>query len=778
MNMAESPENLYFYDCSGSTGGQRSYWNLVRTVASKAPSGSKHFLWDTFCRPSSKIAVLNRAQSCKGGGGTSPACFVPYVTPDSNVTIITDGQISQDSVKQADSLLGDMALKDVKVLFQKTSFYYEMNTSVALPFIRNCNKFGLVLDGDEVVNGSSKGKVELDKYFGEPQKFIAEAKEIRSKIVAKVLGSSDRALRDKLLHLQKNLLSVLSKQQSDGLDFSSLRKALDENRIEDAYEKTKEITRGADTSQATEIESLIRDLTKICEGTSNFSFAQFGNRVTRAAAVTEASLADAEEEVEQVQVGEKTFECPISLDEDSPVLLIANGTPVFDDIDKGLLNTVMSFPLITLQIPELIEKIKSRIDKTIGLEAAHRMFEQAPFRSPLTRREISSAISFGIDESHVRSNNFGLADLFFGNKLVGSNIMWYAVVYFVCRRIPYLAEDEVFLRTFEKAIVQRMRAAKTYMTLSGLPIDPMIKAPYDISVWYSVSSPLLINYGPTEDARNRLRSFGKSGKYVVKLLDMTGLPYEKNKIFRLMGLYNAFSWMMRQSKESLAHRANFERMMTAQYQNSQTLSDGTVVLLDGPATDRSRPSLPSFKAFDEASEPALGELLALLKLVDPSKPNTSIPISFDIQPIEVPAATTYYSYPENSAQKSPTRICPRTLRPYTTDPKTQKHWSYCARRTYGSRYISNYNYFAKYLMQYEKYPSEEEFIKFIASRQRNKGISTLPAENVAFVRDMMRKYQVLIEEQSLTPKEFSSKIHRSMSRVTRADLDGGTPNLF
>jgi hypothetical protein len=77
--------------------------------------------------------------------------------------------------------------------------------------------------------------------------------------------------------------------------------------------------------------------------------------------------------------------------------------------------------------------------------------------------------------------------------------------------------------------------------------------------------------------------------------------------------------MMKSEKDN----APWRDLIRAQYQNSLTLSDGNIVLLDGPASlAEAIPPLPDFSvSIGDASSytPTLGEVVALAHLADRSK---------------------------------------------------------------------------------------------------------------------------------------------------------------
>uniref|UniRef100_A0A915EGD7 Uncharacterized protein n=1 Tax=Ditylenchus dipsaci TaxID=166011 RepID=A0A915EGD7_9BILA len=64
-------------------------------------------------------------------------------------------------------------------------------------------------------------------------------------------------------------------------------------------------------------------------------------------------------------------------------------------------------------------------------------------------------------------------------------------------------------------------------------------------------------------------------------------------------------------------------LLRSQYQHSLVLEDGSIVLLDGPASV-SVPQLPEFRVCGDMEKLPLGMLFGLAELVDRNKSNNSV----------------------------------------------------------------------------------------------------------------------------------------------------------
>lgn len=101
---------------------------------------------------------------------------------------------------------------------------------------------------------------------------------------------------------------------------------------------------------------------------------------------------------------------------------------------------------------------------------------------------------------------------------------------------------------------------QTNVTLSGLPIEPFMKSPVDIAIWYCVVSPHLQKWTSSESAANRLRSMGASSKWLLELLDLLGMAYDREWTVHRLSLYKAFAGMMRANKEP-ANKGKWRRIL-------------------------------------------------------------------------------------------------------------------------------------------------------------------------------------------------------------------------
>jgi hypothetical protein len=758
-----------FIDISGSTTDKRGYWAVVAHVVlnNAALKNASLYVFDNTARSISREVLSGLVRSLGEGDRDTRISTIPaYLCEDDAFVIITDGEVDALEVARTDKLLQDMAFRSVDVIFSSTGG--EMNLSVAAPFTRNTPDCRIIVNGVETANGNTAQAIDLKPFFNEPAKFLAAFDTLRTTIALQHTGSRNTVFRNALLDLQENLLAHIA-AGSGPAAFDPLRASLVAQAYDTSSDQLKAIINAVDTTLGPQVADAINKFLRIVDG-KDFSFANLvPTRLARAGQVDDSAV----EELVQEDLGSLTFECPISLDDQVPLCLVARGPPVLEGLEKNQLEELFTNPLTLLLKSDLVAKLVARIDHLVGLEAAKELFARGNVVSPFTRREIGSALTFGTGKDHVRATNVALADLFFGNsKLVGQSELWLAVVYFAITRkqpLPYLTENSVFLKAFETHLVHRMRNAQSTLTLSGLPIAPLLKAPMDIAVWYCVASPFLTE--AQGEPTNRLRDFNATGPYLLALVELLGYPYKKEETRKWMNRYHAFAWLMGQAKEP---QAQWREKLRAQSQNALTLGDGAIVLLDGPATDTSRPRLPDFGI-------SLSELLGLAQLVDITKKTNAIFIPRLPTFVTSPPYAWNYSYPEHGpADVFMPDVSPRTYRPNVIDRESRKHWSECSAARYGplKKQISLFNYFIRFVQDRNRYPtSQDEFIFFLAQRQAGRldgPMDTLPSNIRAFVRQLFDIYERVLGSgfSNVTPGTFSSVTETSMPENVRKELDG------
>jgi hypothetical protein len=736
-----TPPLKVFIDVSGSTGNQPTYWlrvaeHVLRLM--KEPNAS-FFAFDDGILYVTPTYLLERAVYRQGGGGTLTRLIAGKVSPGDRVVIVCDGRVDPMEVLSCDALLKNMPLSNVMVYFYNTGG--EINLSVSTPFTRNAKEFAVHVEDNVVFNGDSSVPIDLKRFYDKPDVFLQEYEALRKQVLAKTLGRVNSALRIDLLNLQANLIAAVAREAATGNTgkYDALRTAIREDYPRAMALIQELVSPAAEMSTGARISECIQDMIRLCDST-DFSFANLKtpSRMLRATSVAPADVGQLPEETFT-----STFECPITLDEALPLLLVTRGTPILQGVEKSKLEDILTNPLLVLRDPLLCEALAERLDHMVGLSACKELFTRGNVISPLTRKPIVAAFSTGTGKEHIKSNNAVLAELLFpGRKLVGLADLWMAVIYFTIRHhLPRLVD---FLAPLGAHLCTRFRTHSTYITLSGLPLEPLVKAPTDIAIWYCVVSPFVTAADKTPT--NRLRDFGVTGIYLLDLVDLLGYRYQREETLRWMSHYRAFGWMMNQAK---TEGQEWFKILRAQYQNSTRLADGTLILLDGPATETTPPPLLSFAVVSGGPTPSLEDLMRLVLLVDVKAKTNAVYIPLLLAETKMPEYKRHYTYKDHDAPDVyMPPVDPATFRPYVNDRKTNEHWSAIAERLFGQRYLSLFNYFVDFVIAYQRYPKdEEEFILYLARKEQARLVNpsdTLPQHIRAYVHELFLRYEEVL----------------------------------
>jgi hypothetical protein len=753
-------------DYSGSTGNNAKYWDKVIEIVKKYPDAN-FITWDTSASMQSVKAVLANAEARSGHGGTNPSSFANIIPENVRLTIITDGRVTDSDVTQCDKIIKDKKFKQVDIYLIYTGG--EINLSVSTPFTRN-TVYNIYIYGNnnecETITGNSAVQIDLDKYRSHPELFLQESETLYKQIVMQNLGRANVALRNKLLDLQKNLLQTIASQNYDKNSFDIIREAIVDGVQSKAIQLIMQQINPDDNSLGKQVETMIQNCVSKCDS-KDYSFSSLvPNRLNRAQVTTQVLT----EELPNIETIDGKFEDMISFEIESPVCPIVTGKPVLADLDKNYLDFLINTPFALMNNPELVKAIQDRLDPVIGMVTLKKMSESNLGKyivSPFTRRDITAALCFGDEKLHDKSNKFALANLLFGDKLVGNYNLWLATVYLIVKKVEFLNNPD-FIEVFENYLTKKLTHSNMNLTLSGLPIAPMVKAPIDICLWYCVNSPEFVKLLHLDEASNRLRSLGKAVYPVMQLLDLLKYPYNKDYITHRVKVYSVFDFMMNQEKANTKWRTKLRSM----YQNSLTLSDGEIILLDGPAVDPV--SIPEYNSLD------LNELIGLAKLVDRSKTNGVIFIP-DTFSNSIPTPVNNYGYPDTLKESDfygDTVICPKTYRPFMISPLNRKEWKVSAEQKYGPvvKQLSAFNYFIRYVTEFKVYPTNDQFIKFLSDKEAHKESGrrdTLPRYLVMSVKDVFDSYEkVLGTNFSLvTPEKFIEVTTLSMPAITRGDIE-------
>jgi len=765
--------------------GSAHYWNGVGRIADRGILNSdktKHLLWDSCFVPLNLDKLLDNCKKRTGNGGTNPGQVANYIAQNYKgeeiiLHLFTDGQVDQGSVTRCDDTLtkNKIAFKKVYVHFYNTGG--QINLSVSAPFTRKCD-FEIYVDGNRMADGNSREEVDLSQWE-DLDYFLQNYDKLRGAITMQNIGKMNNDLRNKLLELKKKLLAAYVKKGFEGSSEKSLMDALNSGDYPRALKEVNSMVVAYQNKMDTPklIEKAIGDMITACTSPGNFSFDLIkGSRAERARMVTDMPA----EQVEEVLASEKTFECPIMLDTDVPALLIARPKqPILAGLEKDVVEDIINCPLNLWKYNDLVTKVAELLDHPVGCQSLKGgLFET----SPLTRRELIGAVTLGAANDHCKATNWTLAQVFSGGKLLGNPDLWTVLVYYIANKhVTYLSENQDLMNSFANHLKYRLMKHKTNLGLSGLPDFPLIKVPVAAALWYCVASGDM--YAEQNHAQDRLRAFGGIGEVLVHMLDVLGLPYDKEFTHDRLKLLRVYGWMMSQK----LNKSKLLDLLRSYYQNHIYLVDkDRFIFLDGPAPKERNPKAPILPEFTQGVP--FEVLVTISNLVDPSKKSGDVIIEKYVAPTRIHFKKNY-GYPTNwtreqvREKESKVKICPLTFRPYFIDPIKNKHWELCVEELWEcslNKLISIKNYYVRFVVENLKFPTQEELIEYLYDKQRNReanSMDTLPQYVEWFVVGLFENMTAAIKSHQekfgveVTPEKFKEVVERSRNREEREKIE-------
>jgi hypothetical protein len=352
-------KHIIAIDCSGSTyfSSNKQYWSTVKDYLvelSKKNSDAFCILWNYEIQEEiSIIQLINHLQEQpnfkykEGGGGTYPSCFIKKLLSDETgiiLTIITDGQVSDNEVKKCEDLLNENKIK-----FSDLNVFYigpenGMNYSVTAAF---CREERIPVNGmtyNENINGKSKEinledpLKEIEKFFGEPELFFKEVKSLVDKLDLENLGrtSENTKIKNKLAELKINLLAcIIKKKQGEKYEekLNHIVENLKNRQESDVITGLKELIKDNNNqncgneidSDEAKLDSAFKMLFVALDRKDGYNFnRKITNTHSEATAIPRVAIDNLATEVTKLKGETVDYICPITLNEDVPILPVRN----------------------------------------------------------------------------------------------------------------------------------------------------------------------------------------------------------------------------------------------------------------------------------------------------------------------------------------------------------------------------------------------------------------------------------------------------------------------
>lgn len=364
-------KHIIAIDCSDSTyySENAQYWSTVKDYLiklSKENSDVSCILWDSKIQEEVSITQLIKHlqnqpnfKYKKNGGGTYPSCFIKKLPFDESgiaLTIFTDGQVGEWEVKNCEDLLNAKKIK-----FKELNVFYigsikEMNHSVTAAFSREerIPLNGKIAYTVTINDGPSKEinledpVKEIEKYFDKPKLFFKEAKSLVDKLDLQNLGRTNEntKIKNKLVELKINLLTHIIKKKEEKTEgktegkYEEILKNLKKGQETEAFTALNNLfncnnqnsENGLDSKSENKVDSdeakLDSAFHKLFVALDRKDGYNFNRKITNthcmATTTTQVAINNLATEVKEINEETVDYICPITLNEDVPILPVRN----------------------------------------------------------------------------------------------------------------------------------------------------------------------------------------------------------------------------------------------------------------------------------------------------------------------------------------------------------------------------------------------------------------------------------------------------------------------
>jgi hypothetical protein len=778
-----------FVDVSGSVKGNAPYWNVMRRVYQQYSSEiDTVYLWGNKLLTVTKREFENFYLSKSFGDmpDTRPEDIARYLvstksgTNDNDLVVITtDGGIAQGSVEQTDIILSDIRLKNVQCYIGVAG---NANLSVTSPFTRNGTCTVEINDnrGQKTYTFSAQDREMLENLEQLTlEQFENNFSKIEETLISRQMGrGADQPMREILIRTKAKLAKELALKNKDDDANLAWQASLKAGDFETSFKFAQKLTQDYFASDVgMDLSKKFDYLINICSVGLKGQFDMERIKSQRVVMAPVANVVADAVAPEAQEIPKGLAECPISLDAATAQIMIKEGVPILEGLEKNVVDDIISQPVRLLNYPELVQKIISRISNWVGIDSGVKAGDQ----NPMTREPIAAVIPLGKCYQNVKCANWGMASLFFGNKLVGNPEMYFAVIWYLVttNKLPWLSD---ITEQISDTMIYRLETTKTRASLCGLPQMVGTLVPTCCAVWYSVVSGLLNQ--PTDRDTLRFQIFNIEP--LLELIKLLKYPLNADimlQINRTRVLLTMLSMTKRNEKA-------FRSKIMALYQNAYQPNFANIgedvnrlevvipyVPLEGAASqEQIAHVLSTFPEYFKTLP--VSELVLLASKVSPAyaAANVSLPPYRETQVNPY----TYWEY-KNVGDRQLIPINPATFRPMfnIVDEGVKKPWKevYLPKNRLSER-SPIFSGVAKYLNFYQKYlrfPNQDEYIIFCYNRYCiGNGIKVLPSfteEWYQNINDSYNPIRDIIVARALTPANVNFILNDCCPVVRRLELE-------
>jgi len=808
--MKQINQNLkkcFAMDYSGSTSGEKFYHDNVKEILDKKyKEGDDLIIWDSQAKFISYNEYMEINKNRKGSGGTYPSVIFSLFkdkekTHYSEFILITDGQVEEYEVESCDK---EFEKNKNKLIYDYAEVYLigrkeYTNLSVACPFTRFCPSKTILKSPDEEkviteISSEDLKTVEKISSISTEDEFNQQFESLKKAFIVRLIGTSgDVELRKSVLLMQKRIVSNKAKDQASPLKEEKIDILLKEKKFEDAKNELVNCFQTIDNDFNKKINLLIRMSDGAIKQIFNIDEIQSfqATTATQAKEVDTVELQDIPSSIEHSK-----FECPISMENEvDPAILVTvpdefikNGkiVPLLVGFDKLQTENIINCPYNALYNKEFIEKFNKCIDHAISLKQIREAEKSGhPFLvSPMTRRKIIGIIPLGESHEHVKAADWTLMQLISGGKNLGDRNIWFSIIWLLVKRkcIHYLSDVEDFLRA---QVLYRFANNKTSISLSGLANLPQKKVGYATAAWACLMSIYLIPKIPRNCNLLLVHLFHY--KELVEIVNLFGynLPDDFEKVVQeILCLASVMTFFKKNLNLLPFYKMGISQatIMINVPEDSPMKSGGSVGELflpidgeiNGDVRQKCLEKLPEIcKNSVKNNLMSMDELAFVMTFVNTQKNLSDLEVEKFVKIKEIPKCKIYDNW-KNYDEKydlEEVKICPKTMRPYYN--VQNKTWIDCLSKNLdiNKPYLSLNSDYGRFVCQYLKYPTLEEFTLFTYRKYafNSKVYCTLPVNIIQICKSAMDDFVPVIKD--VKPEVFAKLYQDSAPIEKRTQLE-------
>jgi hypothetical protein len=763
-------------DNSSST-AHNEYWEQAVTICKRFPPETSFWLWNSTFRATDFNEIVKNRRSLAYGCTNidTVADITKEHKPEDNLVIITDGEVDLYSVANCASKIKEKKWGLVQVFFINEDS--DIDVSVCAPFISG-NNYEFYTDAEKHPICTKHAIPLLERgYESDPERFLTDFEALRQELFVSHVadGSALGATRDKLLELQKNMLSFLqkTKKPKDPSRKKTMKEFITEWRklvynppdyqqhyAQDAIDYVVAFRDDVfNLEQSLEIEEsivvCIKKLIETCDAALKTFSLPTHTKFDRTQAAEE-------QDIDEMPLLNDEWECPITMEEDEVicVLVPSANRGLCKHLSKKQLDLVVRNPL-RLSLECSIEG-----KSPVGLEACKNIVGKP---SPYTRDPISMAFVLyqGDDPEKAAKvhalNDWVLAKIVFDGKMICQMDL------LLCGFFFDVVEKNLFCQevidAFWVYIRKRVQLRKTNLALSGLPIKPFVRVPVDFALWYQFfTEDIYAGTALQSTNTNRLRH---------RMLEEAGLFGDR--FFALCPKLFGVTISQLTSARAFRYSLHASRTVLARVRRGQPVpaSNNQAEVLERLGLYyKSFGVLFEHKSHQNELRAQLINGLMLMgnfDAIDRAKKPQSVTFLHHKDPLQI----WYYHYPVDY-DPSPVQVSLKTCRPISSEDWKQKMKDAIGAEPH--QVLSLHRYYAEMII---KYPDlylvalESEVLvqlaRYAHNAQMRKGIPVLPSCFFELANAVLRDYAECVKKYS--HDEFKKKYRASYDKTKRMEME-------